>query len=780
MAFSAITARGSAVRAVSGASTSGNVNANIVVGRLLIIGCSTKNNATADGASTTHTSITDAAGNQWDKVAEYTETEAGAANDGTTVSIWKSIITTQINSGAALVVNHGTNNHGIITFLEATISSAGVSLEQLGVGQGAISAAVASMPSREYLLYACFGAEGSDQTKTPDADYAPENFDLRSANSATATTIHVQSRIATLTDDTCTSTAWTNTQPIALLAAFYEDPLTPNVAPAEAVKLADTVTAEFAVENLEREIIAENIKLSDEILPAIDLVAEPTEALKLADALEPALELSAEPTEALRVNDTVDSTLDPLEASTEENLKIVDVAEPGLEISAESTEDLKLADTVTAELDLIAEVSELIKLAEQPLARTLDPLEAAPAESLRIVDAGFNQTQLIGVIHITDEIFAEMGAAGDLSASAEEHLKLADALVAEFALEASLLEELRLADQVEVALDEEAAPAEALKLSDTVLATLDPLETSTEESVRLSKELAASMGELAAVLAEELRLADAIFVILDPEEASSSEQLKLSDEVTAVRDLTTEAVEELRLAEAASVALDPLEASASEALRPTDIVTASIQIDANVAEALKLQDAVQTSLDPLQASIGEALAISDILSTEGTLAATAAESLKLADNVQATLDQVAVLAESVRVVDELTPALELSTSVVEEVRVQDTLVVDLPAVAILQETVRVAEILVVTRDLEVVLDEEQLRITDTPTGEVTGDLSVSVAPEGLKFEDYFPRPCIIDLEGIYAPTIDIEGEYNAVLDVEGEYKPVLDVEGLSC
>lgn len=220
MAFSAVTALGSAVRATAGSSTSGTVSANIVVGRLLVIACSTKNDQTTVGASTDHTSITDAAGNTWTKRSEYTNS-AGAADDGTTVSVWTSVISTQINSGGTLTVNHGSNSDGIITFTEVTLGSSSVGVAQAATAT-AISATLAGMTSREYLLFAAYGAEGSDQAKTPDGDYA-ERFDLRSRNNAAATTIHVQTRIATLTGDTCTSTAWTNTEPVAILLAIWED-----------------------------------------------------------------------------------------------------------------------------------------------------------------------------------------------------------------------------------------------------------------------------------------------------------------------------------------------------------------------------------------------------------------------------------------------------------------------------------------------------------------------------------------------------------------------------
>jgi hypothetical protein len=61
---------------------------------------------------------------------------------------------------------------------------------------------------------------GSDTTKTPDADYT-EQYDIDRVGSFSFT-MHVQTRIATLTSDTCTSTDWSPSKSMALLAAVWE------------------------------------------------------------------------------------------------------------------------------------------------------------------------------------------------------------------------------------------------------------------------------------------------------------------------------------------------------------------------------------------------------------------------------------------------------------------------------------------------------------------------------------------------------------------------------
>ena len=225
MAFSAVTARGSATEKVSDTTLAMSPSANLTVGKLVIVSCSTDNIATVDGASSNH-SLADTNGNPWIKISEYTETD-GAANDGVCTSLFACIIKTQIGTGDSitLTTTSAVTNKIISTF-EATVGSGSeFAVEQVGIGQAAIAASVSSLPKREYLLVGSAASEGNDNTKTADADYT-ERFDLRTGSGTAATEIctHVQTRIATLTSDTCTSTGWTNTNPMTLLAAIYEVP----------------------------------------------------------------------------------------------------------------------------------------------------------------------------------------------------------------------------------------------------------------------------------------------------------------------------------------------------------------------------------------------------------------------------------------------------------------------------------------------------------------------------------------------------------------------------
>jgi len=225
MAFSAITARGSLTEKVSDTTIAVSPSANLTVGKVVVVVCTTDNDSTAtsDGASTRH-SLADSQGNTWTKAAEYTDSD-GAAADGVTHSVWWAVITTQIGTGNTITLTTSSAvTNKIISIFEATkASTSTIAKETVGVGQGAISASVSSLPLREYLLVGAGGSEGNDNTKTADADYT-ERFDLRTGSGTAATEVaqHVQTRIAKVTSDTCTSTTWTNTNPIFLLVPLYE------------------------------------------------------------------------------------------------------------------------------------------------------------------------------------------------------------------------------------------------------------------------------------------------------------------------------------------------------------------------------------------------------------------------------------------------------------------------------------------------------------------------------------------------------------------------------
>jgi len=224
VSFSAITQRASASRGSSDFIAVTFSSGSVVVGKAAFVVVLSRNRATTNGASNTHTGLTSiTATNTWVKLGEYTQT-SGTISDGSCLSIWSSIITSQITAGAdnLRMSFSGIVSRSIMYVFDASVGAGilGLSLAELGVGQNAYEASVSGLPSREYLLIGAMGGNSSDTTKTPDADYV-ERHDVTDQTDLTFAA-HIQTRIATLTDDTCSSTDWTATNPLSLLAAVYE------------------------------------------------------------------------------------------------------------------------------------------------------------------------------------------------------------------------------------------------------------------------------------------------------------------------------------------------------------------------------------------------------------------------------------------------------------------------------------------------------------------------------------------------------------------------------
>jgi hypothetical protein len=229
MSFSGVTARGNSTEQVAGDTTVVmNFSADVAAGKLLIACAVSDNLATSDGVSTDH-SIADGASNTWTKIAEYTETD-GVAADGVSVSTWYTVVTNAISAAShnLTLTTSAVTAEKILSCVEATFTDVGgIVIQSTGVGQAAIEASVSGLPSTEYLLIGHGGAEGTDNTKTPDADYT-ELYDPRTGSSGTRIAQHIQYRIATLTSDTVTSTGWTNSNAMTFLHAIREFTLPPS------------------------------------------------------------------------------------------------------------------------------------------------------------------------------------------------------------------------------------------------------------------------------------------------------------------------------------------------------------------------------------------------------------------------------------------------------------------------------------------------------------------------------------------------------------------------
>ncbi len=272
-AFSSPTARGSTVRTTSGTTIAVTPTANVTVGKIAFLGCVTDNTATANGASANHDSVADTDGHTWAEVFEETDSDTAAA-DGSTISLWWTKVTTQIDTTDAVTLTIDTaRTDGVCGLVEVTIG-AGKTVTAITLTpthsdtHTMLSATSTGLTSQEYLFFGLFGAEGEDTAKTAIANYS-ELHDLVSTTSGSADAnvqLHIGTRIRTDTGDTWTSSAVTFTNGIQSLTMFYEvaseaptitvnqpDGVSDLIAPGanytvnyDLADAGDTVTANFA------------------------------------------------------------------------------------------------------------------------------------------------------------------------------------------------------------------------------------------------------------------------------------------------------------------------------------------------------------------------------------------------------------------------------------------------------------------------------------------------------------------------------------------------------
>lgn len=155
--------------------------ANITVGKLAVIAIAKDNVGTTDAQTSEVSSITDnsGGGNTWVKAGEFCNGNA-AANAGAVVSVWYSLITSQITAGAgAITVNFSSSitakaGLGICFNIAAgnTVGVASGSLQTLAndaADPGSMS--ISGLTSKEYLFVRAVAAESSTTTNISGTNY---------------------------------------------------------------------------------------------------------------------------------------------------------------------------------------------------------------------------------------------------------------------------------------------------------------------------------------------------------------------------------------------------------------------------------------------------------------------------------------------------------------------------------------------------------------------------------------------------------------------------------
>ncbi len=229
MAWAYVAHRGNASNKISSLSVSRVPTANLPVNAIIVVRCSSDNLSTTDGTSSNHTSVTDDKGNTWEKISEWTET-SGAANDGVTVSLWITKITTEILTTDFIQVNFSgsitSKSMGIEEFSVAsgnTFSIRKVSNNN-GPNTSVIGTSVSGIENISHLWVGTVGFEGPDgDTWTQDADYA-NNTSIGTTGGAAASNVNNRfgTRIFTGTLDTWEATSGTARDATTVFVALDE------------------------------------------------------------------------------------------------------------------------------------------------------------------------------------------------------------------------------------------------------------------------------------------------------------------------------------------------------------------------------------------------------------------------------------------------------------------------------------------------------------------------------------------------------------------------------
>lgn len=235
MAFSAVTERGSATnKSVGGTTIAVSPTANLTVGKIVFAYGVVDNTATASGASTNHTSVTDTDGHTWNKVFERTMS-SGVAADGVTHSLWWTKVATQIDTTDSITLTIGTGRTAkALLIFEVTITASTIQVADDGTAfafqeanTSAPSVSTSGMTSQEYLHIGCMAVEEEVTTWNEDASYtnvfAAEGITSGPAGGNDTNVVgFLGSRIATLTGDTFNPTFAAARDMAVAVVAFEE------------------------------------------------------------------------------------------------------------------------------------------------------------------------------------------------------------------------------------------------------------------------------------------------------------------------------------------------------------------------------------------------------------------------------------------------------------------------------------------------------------------------------------------------------------------------------
>ena len=178
MAIASVGSLGSQTSKASTTTLTMTATADAEVGNLVVILTAWDNTATTDGAST-NLSCSDESSNTWTKILERTETD-GAAEDGTTLAIFYTRVTTQIDAGDDIIITSDTARIAKAMSAWEFTSDDALAVEAFNTAQaptgqpGALS--LSSLTPRTYLFIHGLAMEQQNSGYTQDAAYSNLTF----------------------------------------------------------------------------------------------------------------------------------------------------------------------------------------------------------------------------------------------------------------------------------------------------------------------------------------------------------------------------------------------------------------------------------------------------------------------------------------------------------------------------------------------------------------------------------------------------------------------------
>ncbi len=214
---------GSTANSTASGATLDVTGIDAAVGDLLVL-FAAADNAGTSGVSSTSTSVTDAAGNTWTNQAQTNRT-VGAANDGSTLTVWTCLVTNALVA-ATITINFSPNTTCKAAGLQKAVPAAGCAMAIAAVGPGVTgsstgrSSGAVSVALGQTMIGACAVEENA--TVTADSDTSNGNWSTALVSLAnggaagTSQTLSIQRKTVTATGNQTYNTTTASSRDWAL------------------------------------------------------------------------------------------------------------------------------------------------------------------------------------------------------------------------------------------------------------------------------------------------------------------------------------------------------------------------------------------------------------------------------------------------------------------------------------------------------------------------------------------------------------------------------------